>query len=80
MTSIPFVRELPFSVDDSESDVLIRWSCTEVQQDGLVIARLFDNFVCRRLRLVDKIRIEYVELQCESVKWRGASGQRALTL
>ena len=60
--NLPFVRELPFTIDDTESNVLIRWPCTEVQKDGFIIPWFFDNFVCRCFRLVNEIWVEYVEL------------------
>jgi len=56
------MRKLPFSIHDSERDILVRRSCTEVEQDCVLIARLFYNFIRRRLRFVDQIRIENVEL------------------
>lgn len=57
------MRELPFAIDDTKCDVLVRRSGTEEQQHSLVIARLFDDFVGRCLGFVDKIRIEDVELR-----------------
>ena len=56
------MRELPLAVDDPERDVFVRRAGAEVQQHGLVVARLLDDLVRRRLGLVDEVRVEDVEL------------------
>jgi hypothetical protein len=61
------MREFPLAVDNPESDIFIRRAGTKVQKNGLVITRLFDNLIGRRLGLVDKIWIENVELEGRSV-------------
>ena len=57
------MRKFPFTIDNSERNIFVRWPCAEMQKDGFVVARLLDNFVRRRLRLVDEVGIKYVELQ-----------------
>lgn len=71
--SVPLVREFPFTIDNSECDVLIRRPRAEMQKHGLIVARLLDNPVCRGFRLVDKIWIEDIELHGEGqpVGYRG---------
>ena len=64
---IPFVRELPFAVDDSESDVFVWGARTEMQQYGLIVARFFDNPVRRGFRFINEIGVEDVELSRKSV-------------
>ena len=56
------MREFPFSVNDSEGNVLIRWTSGKVEEHGLVVSRFFNNLVSRAFGLVNKIRIEYIEL------------------
>lgn len=62
MGCLPFMGKFPFSINDSEGDVFIWRAGTELQDDGLVVTRLFDDLVCRRFGFVDEIRIKYVEL------------------
>lgn len=57
------MRELPFAVDDPERDVFVWRASAEVQKHRLVVAGLLDDLVCRRLRLVDEVGIEDIELQ-----------------
>ena len=56
------MRIFPISVHNAERDVLVRWSRAEHQQHRLLIARLLNDLVRRRLALVDEVRVEYVEL------------------
>jgi hypothetical protein len=58
----PFVGELPFTIDDTKSDVLIRRSRTEVQKNSFIVPWFFDNLVRRCFRLVNEIWVEYIEL------------------
>ena len=57
------MRKLPLAIDDSESNVFVRWACTEMQKHGLIVARLLDDLVRRRLGLVDEVGVEYVKLR-----------------
>ena len=57
------MRVLPISVDNPEGNVLIGGSSTELQDDRLIISWLFDNLISRRLRFVNEIWIEDVELE-----------------
>ena len=59
---VPFMRKLPFAIHNTESDIFIWWACTEMHQDRFVIPRFFNNFICRSLCFVNKIRIKNVEL------------------
>lgn len=61
-TSVPLMRKFPLPVDNPERDVLVRRSGTELQDDGIIIARLLDNLIGRGFRFVDEIRVEDVEL------------------
>ena len=54
--------ELPLSIDDSERDVLVRRTGTEVQEHSLVISWFLNDFIRRGFRFVDEVRIEDVEL------------------
>ena len=55
------MRELPFAIDDSESNVFVRWACTEMQKYGLIVTRLLNDLVRRCLRLIDEIGVEDIE-------------------
>ena len=59
---MPFVRELPFAIDNSERDVFVWRPCHKVQEDRILVTRLLDDLVRRRLGLVDEIWVEDVEL------------------
>jgi len=77
------MRKFPFSVYNSEGNVFVRRSSTELEDDGLIIARLLDNLVGRCLRLVDKIRVEDVKLvSLDNLGRRviGATGFRQISL
>lgn len=56
------MRELPFSINDSKSNVFVRRASSEVEKYSFVVSWLPDDFVCGSLRLVDEVRIKYVEL------------------
>jgi hypothetical protein len=61
-SSLPFVRIFPFSVDNSERNIFVRWPSSESKQHCILVTRFLDYGVARRFRFVYKIRIEYVEL------------------
>jgi hypothetical protein len=53
----PLVRVFPFSIDDSESHVLIWRASLEDERARIVVAGLFNDMVRGRLRLVDQVRL-----------------------
>ena len=59
---VPLVGELPLSIDDSERDVLVRRTGTEVQEHSLIISWFLNDFIRRCFRFVDEVWIEDVEL------------------
>jgi hypothetical protein len=61
------MREFPFAIDDSERNIFIWRTSTEVQKHGFVVPRLLDNLVCRRLGFVDKVRIKDIKLQGDMI-------------
>ena len=71
--------ELPFPVDDSKCNVLVRRARAELQNDGLIVAGFLDDLVCGCLRLVNKVGVEYVELEhmlvyeVDSKPWHGVT-------
>ncbi len=56
------MREVPFSVDDTKRNIFVWRPCTEEQQDCVIVAGFFDNFIRGGFGLVDEVRIEDVEL------------------
>ena len=56
------MRVFPFAVYYAESNIFIGRAGSKVEQYGVFIPGLFDNFIGGSLRLVDKIRIEDIEL------------------
>jgi hypothetical protein len=61
------MREFPFAIDDSERNIFIWWTSTEVQKHSFVVPRLLDNLVCRGLGFVDKIRVEDIKLHGDMI-------------
>jgi hypothetical protein len=59
---VPFMRIFPFTVDNTERDIFVWWTSCKVEEDSLIVARIFDDLVCRCLRLVDEVRIKDIEL------------------
>src|SRR6516164_11306607 len=64
---------VPFAIHDPEGDVLVRWSSKKSDQARVLLSRrckgfssapstLTDNFERRRLRLVDQVGVENIEL------------------
>ena len=56
------MRKFPFAVDDPKCDVFVRRACTEMQEYRLIISGLLDDFVSRRLGLINEVGVKYVEL------------------
>jgi hypothetical protein len=61
------MREFPLAIYYSEGDIFIWWAGAEMKKYGVVITVFFHYLVCRRLRFVDKIRIENIKLRERSV-------------
>ena len=53
LQDLPFMRELPLSIDDTECDILVRRASAEVEQNSLIVSWLLNYFVRRSFGLVD---------------------------
>lgn len=61
------MRIFPVTIDNPEGDILVWRTSRETKKTGVFVSGLFDDPIRWRLRLVDEIRIKYVEL----ARWSG---------
>lgn len=57
------MRIFPFTVNDTERDVLVWGASSEVQEDSFFVIRVLDNLVGRGFSLINEIGVENVELR-----------------
>lgn len=63
------MRKLPFAINDTEGNVLVRRAGAEKEQNCIIIPGFFDDFVSGSLGLVDEIGVENVELLEKRIKF-----------
>lgn len=56
------MRVLPVTIDNPKGNVLIGGSSSEHEQHGIVVGTLLNNLIGRRLRFVNEIGVEDIEL------------------